>query len=140
MEFKKIKYSEKKGVQLEYIDNNNIFTVQSFDKPDPELYNSLQALSGYVLSVCELPEDYLGRIETTGIALSRCEDKSSVTIIATMDLLKMDKRKLNLITPHIEYSGMKTQPAIEHIIKQAQSFLDGKREQVDLFDGEKKDE
>jgi len=122
------------------------YALTSGDKAAPEFHTALQALAQDVVEMCELPDDYRQRIVVKSVSLSYGGENSvmGATITAQM-MLKKSNPPLMLNTPHkaedyYAESGDPKQlldPAcmrrIHALIIEAEQFIDGKREQTDMF-------
>jgi hypothetical protein len=155
MRFRKIKYAKGK-VTLEYELKNkkndwDQYSLACSDEPNPEFKEALNALGQDVITLCELPENYITRILVTGVSLSYGGEGETLgaTIISQMTLHKSNVA-LNLNTPHkpIEpYSegGDIDQclsedyvERLEDLITEAGVYVGGNRAQGELFGGSEK--
>lgn len=159
MQFKKIKFSKKRGkISIEYEvvkgeGEPDEFSFSSSEKPRPEFHEALQALAGDVVEMCELPTSYLNRITVRSVSLSYAgEDKTlGATLSAAMSLEKSNV-PLNLNTPHKPaepYSGPDGDreqcleadcvDRIGTLMEEAEKYVKGIRSQGDLFQETKKE-
>ena len=152
--FKKIKF-DGVNVFIQYEDGNNFqneYTLKCDEQPRPEMAQAFKALAYEVLLLCELPEDYLGRLEVRSVSLNYGgkQETMGATFSARMKL-NYSNAPLNLNTPNkpVEpYSEgnyddeilqkMCLRPEcvekLENLIDEANYYVDGNRAQGNLFD------
>lgn len=105
MRIKKIKITAENKINIVYEKRVHTgwdeYSFTCSDAPRPELLVALKALSPHVIEMCELPKEYLDRIDVRGVSFSYAGDNEvmGATIIAQMEL-KKSYTKLNLNTPH----------------------------------------
>lgn len=105
MRIKKIKITTGNKIQVVYEKRGKIgwdeYSFTCSEEPRPELYAALKALAPHAIEMCELPEDYLPKIDVRGVTFSYGGDNEvmGATIISQMEL-KNSYTKLNLNTPH----------------------------------------
>jgi hypothetical protein len=152
MRFNKIKLTKDGKVHLEYQvkakkgGSWDDFSFTCSDEPKPEFRNALIDLAQDVIKMCELPEDYLGRIVVKGVSFSwggEAEVMGAV-IVAQMSLRKSNI-PLNLNTPHkpsepysegADESQLLSDDCVgrlEDLIKEAEDYVKGIRAQGNLF-------
>ena len=151
--FKKIKF-DGVNVFIQYEDGDNFqneYTLKCDEKPRPEMEQAFKELAYEALLLCELPEDYLGRLEVRSVSLNYGgkEETMGATISARMNL-NYSNAPLNLNTPNkpVEpYSEgnyddemlqkMCLRPEcvdkLETLIDEANYYVDGNRAQGSLF-------
>jgi len=134
MIFKKVSITEKRGVEITYLDKENVFSVQSFDDYTPDFFNSIRSLGASLLVFCELPADYLPRVEVTGVTFSHSNEKEFFCLVARMLLDRRPGHYLNLVSPLVPVMPGMLQEMLEVVKDNAALFLNGSRQQVDLFD------
>jgi len=157
--FRKIKVNSDDKIVLNYDEENkngdwDEYSMVCGEKALPEFYEAMKNLSSFVLDMCELPKGDSSKIRVKGVSFSYGGDNDTMgATITASKLLTHSNTDLNLNTPHkIEefYSenGDENQLmpdgcayALEELIKQAERFLDGEREQLDIFseDAEKEE-
>jgi len=152
MRIKKIKITKDNKIQIVYEKRGKAdwdeYSLTCSEAPRPELYKALEALAPHVIEMCELPEDYLPRIDVRGVTFSYSGENEvmGATIIAQMEL-KNSYTKLNLNTPHkasAPYSEY-TPPdemqllsddcieALEKLCDEVRLYIKGERAQQSLF-------
>lgn len=166
--FKKIKVDKTGKVILNYDeiirdDHVNEYTMKCADKPRPQFQKALNGLRRHVAEICELnippnlahPNE-VANIEVRGVSLSWTDDIMGVVITA-LKTLRNSNSPLVLNTPHLPeepYSEggdesmcltSECVDAIRNLIDEAHRYLEGDRQQLDLFiepeekDGEEED-
>lgn len=122
------------------------FSFSCLDEPKPDFVKALRDLDQDVLEMCELPEDYLGRIQTSGVSFSYGGENETMgaVIIASM-ILHKSNTGLNLNTPHktkdfYGETGDEKQllnptcvSRLNHLMEEAEDYVKGIRAQGDLF-------
>lgn len=151
MRFKKIKLTKEGKTQIEYEVRSqkgdwDEFSLSCSDEPKPEFRNALIDLGHDVVEMCELPDNYLGRIVVRGVSFSYGgeEEVMGAVIIAQMSLRKSNI-PLNLNTPHKasapysesgDDSQLLTDKCIERLevlTEEAVDYVKGIRAQGNLF-------
>lgn len=151
--YTKIKYNPNK-VECYFsfrTDNGNEYTVKSKDLPLPSFIETLSLLDQWVLEMCELPQEYLGRIATHSVSLNYSDDDvMGATLTAQMELY-CSNCPLNLNTPNkpespynpdADWDAVTCLPTecaktIYMLCREADKYLDGHMAQGDLFDQDK---
>ena len=103
--YTKIKYNPNK-VECYFsfrTDNGNEYTVKSKDLPLPSFIETLALLDQWVLEMCELPQEYLGRIATRSVSLNYSDDD---VMSATLTI----SQQLSAEFKHAEQAGITIQP------------------------------
>lgn len=154
--FTKIKYNpEKGGVYIAYQKGKNFedeYTVRCTEKPRPEFIKSMAALAEYVVLICELPSEYVKRIDVKSVSLNYGgpDETKGATITASM-MLKNSNAPLNINTPNkaFEMYNSDADPdekvlmpvecidAIEELESEARKYIAGHRAQGNLFEAQK---
>lgn len=150
--FKKIKVTSEQKITLVYEQENNNRTMDEYsmtcsDKARPEFYSAMKDLAPHVIEMCELPNNYLERIDVRGVSFSYGGEKEvmGATITAQM-MLNKSNCNLNLNTPHKaseSYSDGDGDPkqllscecvdALKTLCAEAQLYIEGDRAQTKLF-------
>jgi len=152
MRFNKIKMTKEGKIQMEYeVENSkggrDEFSFSCSEEPKPAFALALNDLAQDILSMCELPADYLQRIRVSGISLSYGgENETMGAILIGQMILHKSNIALNLNTPHkIEEfygeTGDESQlldpncvARIEVLISEAEDYVKGIRAQANLFE------
>lgn len=122
------------------------YSLSCADEPRPEFKKALIDLGQDVISMCELPADYLGRIVVRGVSFSYGgeEEVMGAVIVAQMSLRK-SSAPLNLNTPHkpsAPYSesaddsqllDSRCVERLEDLMDEAEQYVNGVRAQGSLF-------
>jgi hypothetical protein len=152
MRIKKAKLStmDKVTIMYEQKSTTGAWDEYSFtcsDKPRPEFKQSLDALAPFIIEMCELPDNYLSRIEVRGVTFSYGGEAEvmGATISAQMKLNKSNQN-LNLNTPHKasdSYSDAPADPkqllpvecikALKNLCEEVRLYIRGERAQGSLF-------
>ena len=152
MRIKKIKITSDNKIKVAYEKRNKIgwdeYSFACSDEPRPELYTALKALAPHVIEMCELPEDYLPRIDVRGVTYSYGGENEvmGATIVSQMKL-ENSYVKLNLNTPHkaSEPYSENSPPdemqlltddcidALEELCEEVNLYIEGERAQQTLF-------
>lgn len=151
--FTKIKYDGSK-MRIEYeVERKDAepdeYTLFSSDKPAPEFDRALQALTGDVLTICEMPDGDASVITVRGVSLTHTSDVLGVCVTA-LKSLKTSNAPLVLNTPHlpeVAYSGDSndanpTMPVgmsnrLRVLMDEAERYVNGDRAQARLFSEER---
>jgi hypothetical protein len=104
MRIRKVKITKYNQVIMVYESgsrNQDEYSFTCSEKARPEFYKALEAMSEFVLDMCELPESYTDRIKVRGVSYSYGgeNDTMGATISASMTL-EESYQALNLVTPH----------------------------------------
>lgn len=150
--FKKISTKDKKVI-VTYEKNVNgnwdEYSFSSSERAKPSFYEAIKKLAPHVIDLCELPSEYLSRIEAKGVSFSYGGDMDvmGATITASMEL-DHSNCNLNLNTPHkpsAPYNSEQEEPfddqclsdecvaCLDNLCYEAQIYIDGEREQISLF-------
>ena len=147
MQIKKVKITGEEKIRIEFLQDEDEFSLVCSDNPAPSFFEALKGLVKYVVEMCELPDDYLDRISVKGVTFSYSgkEETMGATIIAQMKLFRSNVN-LNLNTPHKtegSYSGTEADlkqllpegcvEALGDVIEAAADYIEGKRAQLGLF-------
>lgn len=113
----KVKNNLKTGkIHIEYekegVNGWDEYSLNCSDKAAPQFYSALSCLNEDVVEMCELPSDYINKINVSGVSYSYGGDKEvmGATIIATM-ILKKSNCDLNINTPHKASDSYSDTPA-----------------------------
>jgi hypothetical protein len=146
----KVNKDEKITVIYEQQSKTGLWDEYSFtcsEKARPEFYRAMNSLAPHVIEMCELPENYLDRIEVRGVSFSYGGDKQvmGATITAQMKL-ENSNCNLNLNTPHKASDSYSDSPAdemqllttdcisdLDALCKEVELYIKGEREQGRLF-------
>lgn len=146
MPYTKIKYSPRKGtVSLTRVedrgDEDSIeSTLTSHESPRPEFVDALQALTPWLLNVCELPESYSEGLSVTGVSLTLGEYGGCV--VTALKGVRSANAPVVLNSPHVPAQptseGGPSLPAnakaaLDHLEEEAERFWRGERSQGELF-------
>lgn len=149
VKFRKIKLEKDGKVKLEFFEEKqnggdpDEHTFVSSDRPNPSFPNSMLRLRKAVCEICELPttDDFIRSIEVRGLSISHSErDGMGITITALRNLEHSDC-PLVLNTPHKTEDGENPKRIMPSwafnecmvVMEEAQAYLEGDREQIDLF-------
>jgi len=117
---------------------NDEFTVQSWDKPRPELYETITALAPHVCAFCDLPAEYAGGMQVTALSLSYTAETIAVTAHVEKYIVNSQK-PFAFSTPPMMLAGSSGRPgactpeaakAINEVLKEAALYVNGDRAQV----------
>jgi hypothetical protein len=153
MRIRKVKVTSDNKIHMIYEQSNKSGSWDEFqftcsDKARPAFYSRLQALAVYVVEMCELPDDYISRINVHGVSVSYggTNEVMGATITAQM-ALENSNCNLNLNTPHKaedSYSDApadpkqllpeKCIPALNELYEECKAYINGDREQGKLFE------
>jgi len=118
------------------------------DQARPEFYQAMGSLAPYVIQMCELPDEYLERIEVRSVSVSYGGENEvmGATITSQMKLSKSNCN-LNLNTPHKASDSYSDAPADEKqllpekctealykLYDECELYINGDRAQGKLFD------
>jgi len=117
---KKVKLTKDEKIHMAYEKRTKTgigwdeYSFTCSDAPRPEFYTAMQALATHVVEMCELPEDYVSRIQVRGVSFSYGGEKEvmGATISAQMKLYDSNC-DLNLNTPHKASESYSDMPADE---------------------------
>jgi len=145
-------YEDIKDKENEKVDE---FDFKSKDKALPEFYNALQGLTEHACRICEFPREYDKNVTVISVKFSYTELKDTKEIVmgATITLrkdLKDSNSPLIVNTPHKPsefYDGKKDESpqdpalllsaecveALKVLQAEAIRYIDGERDQMDLF-------
>ena len=155
--FRKIKY-DGTNVVLQYEEGDNFqneYSLKCDERPRPEMAIVFNDLREEVRLLCELPPDYINRLEVRSVSLNYGGDNQTMgaTITARMKL-EYSNAPLNLNTPNkpeepyntdCEYDDETYEKMclrsecvdkLYQLIDEANYYVDGQREQGNLFDGQ----
>ncbi|CDX01274.1 Hypothetical protein DPCES_1387 [Desulfitobacterium hafniense] len=152
MRIKKIKISSGRVlVNYEKRSKSGLWDEYSFncsEEPRPELKEAMTALAPHVVDMCELPEEYLSKIEVKSVSFSYGGENATMgaTISGQMKL-ENSYCGLNLNTPHkaSEMYNPSSEPDemqllteeciddLEVLCEEVKLFIDGERAQQRLF-------
>lgn len=150
---KKVKITKENKIMMIYEKQSQTGSYDEYqfscsEKARPEFYDAMKNLAPHVIEMCELPDDYLPRIDVKGVSFSYGGDKEvmGATISAAMKL-NDSYCDLNLNTPHKASDSYSEGPADEMqllsddcihalnlLCKEAQLYIDGDRAQGKLFE------
>lgn len=106
MRIRKVKATKEKKIVMVYDQKTkkgswDEYSFSCSEDARPEFYAALKELAQDVITMCELPENYLDRITVKGVSYSYGgeNDTMGATISASMKL-KESYQELNLNTPH----------------------------------------
>jgi hypothetical protein len=143
----KIKYKEVKSegyrLDITYAEYNGMkdtkeTVFKSYEPPHVDFIQALEGLKPVVLDMLELPDDYGKDLTVQGVTVG-----TGATITALKKIKTLDDKVLCLNTPFMQFSGclmndlqMPLPPfaeiAVEELIKEAEEFMDGKRQYTQL--------
>lgn len=116
--------------------------LASGDKPLPALQEALHALREHVAEICDLPAAWCNDLQIRGVSCSYAGDEETLGVTITcLKALESASSPLVLNTPHIPVEPFGDSPclseaceiAILTLEKEAFRYVDGHREQTDLF-------
>jgi hypothetical protein len=150
MQFNRISVT-KKGVELAYerADEHKVEEIKatSSERPLPSFADAMQAFSPFVIDLLEIPDDWQSALTITTLNLSADKNGNRGLIVtATKPVAKAYDRPLVLNTPLVREGG--DEPADEACVlpdevlelialaeDEAVRYLNGEREQRELFEG-----
>lgn len=116
----------------------NIFTVQSGNKPHKDFTDSMKKLRKFALEVCEMPipenSKHLGQYTVSGIKISGdLTMKQSRVVLTIAKTIERTGKVVKIVTPQVTMYGESEYPnadkmteIIEDAIEEAWSYLNGK--------------
>lgn len=150
MQFTKIKYDDKEPkVTLRWQETRKggeevlKHALDAKDRPEPEFVEALQAFVAEVCRLLALPQDYGQGMTVRGVSINHEDDGRRGLVVTVLKALEDANSPLVLNTPHLreydnEESGVFASSGmirrLDELEKRAQRYLDGHREQGDLFD------
>lgn len=144
----KVKYDRKiNQVLIEYDqiredkDDEIKINLKSNDKPLPEFIESLNNLSQFVESICELPDGYCSQAEIRGVSFSWSHEIMGAVITALITIASANSPVV-INTPHLpsaQYSETGQSPllspkctyALKQLLHEAERYINGEREKDD---------
>jgi hypothetical protein len=146
----KVKYRDGQVIivmaEKEGDNNERETTVKSYDAPHQDFLDALDALQSHVREILQLPKGWRdGQLRVSGVSFSMSEDTGVMGAVMTGQVaLDTSDAPFNFNTPHLpfeQYSPTGNSPlmpdeaqqALKKLQSEAQSFVDGKRSQGDLF-------
>ena len=151
LRFKKIKMTKEGKIQMEYEVKNqkggaDEFSFSCIEESKSSFIEALHDLNQDVLEMCELPNDYLGRLQVSGVSFSYGGENETMgaVIIASM-ILQKSNTNLNLNTPHktedfYGETGDERQllnptcvSRLNRLVEEAKDYVKGIRAQGNLF-------
>ncbi len=123
------------------------YSFASSEKAAPELYGAFKAMSEHVAELCELPQDYIERLEVYGVSYRYSGEKGimGATMAAEMEL-EFSNAHLLLNTPfkkagsddddvfdEKQYFSEACVKALWELERQARLYINGHRAQISLF-------
>jgi hypothetical protein len=146
MEIKKAKFWSKsvhgeniEHVRIEYKDGDSIHVLHQFDKcavATPEFYDAFNNLPVYVCIMAGLGEGLKHGIFVSDVQIEKSEDKkgNETTIYKLICKLKAGHSNVSLIVScQHKYIPEGFDQAIKKLIDESKGYIDGKRDQLDLF-------
>ena len=147
MIIKKIKLSRGNGITITASKSSNgktsEITLHSEELPAPELLAALEKAGEIAVKICELPKK--SEVKVRGISMSyHGEDQTPAVIITITKELSIGNTSITINTPLkyleegekiVDSSILEEEEAtiIENILEEGKKYLDGVREQTDLF-------
>lgn len=116
-------------------------TLTSHDDPRPEFVEALQALTAWVVDVCDLPDDYDEGMRITGVSLSPGEYGGCV--VTALKKVSGANAPVVINTPHVPETPTSDEapclpPNVIEMLAtledEADKFWRGERAQAELFD------
>ncbi|MEK9505196.1 hypothetical protein [Gaopeijia maritima] len=151
MKFTKIKYNPKEPkvtIRWEESRKGGAETlrhgIDSKDRPEPAFIDALEAFIPEVCRLLDLPADYGKGMAVRGVSINHEEDLRRGLVITLLKGLLDANAPLIINTPHLresdgEDSGVFASAAmikrLDNLERMAQRYIDGHREQSDLFLG-----
>ena len=119
-------------------------TLTSEDEPLSEFIEALDAFKDDVLCLLELPKKYEDGLEVTKLAINREADDGRIGLVITA-VKSLGCGSLVLNTPHLRERTEEGDPGEGHLTsvqfdrihaieEAAERFVNGQRQQVDMFD------
>lgn len=115
-------------------------TLTSSDDPRPEFVNALQALTSWVVRICDLPIDYANEMRITGVSLSLGEYGGCV--VTALKKVSGANSPVVINTPHVPETPTSeagpclppsTVSLLESLDAEAERFWKGERAQSEMF-------
>lgn len=144
----KVKYDGRR-VRVEYEipreDEPDEFVLVCNARPAREFLEALAALRDHVAEICELEVEYMATAEVRGVSYSYAgPDQAMGATITALKTLETARSPLVLNTPHLASAPMSETDeapllspgaieALEDLATEALRYVDGHREQADLF-------
>lgn len=152
LRIKKIKITSDKRINVSYekISKTGMWDEYTFtcsEMPRPELLTALADLAPHVIEMCELPKEYLSRIDVRGVTFSYGGEKEVMGATITSQMkLENSNCNLNLNTPHKASDSYSDAPADEkqllsdgciddlgQLCEEVELYINGERAQGRLF-------
>ena len=153
MRFRKIRFNGA-AMELVYIENrpgpkgdDRTTTLTSETLPLPDFTAALQAFGPLVVSLLGLPKGWENELKVVSVGITQGQDdRQRVTVHATHDV-KGTNSPWNIHTPLLrqpledaEEGGVgfydeEWEQALEDLVTEAVRYINGSRQQTDLFDG-----
>lgn len=114
------------------------YSVTTDELPHPEFFEALSRLKPHVVDVCEFAGGYVDGVTVLGVTIKRYSDQPDAIVVTATKELAGDLH-FNFSTPACPPNSH-TMGALQDLYEAAKDFLDGKRAELDLFDGEEDDE
>jgi hypothetical protein len=153
MRIKKVKVNSDDKITMIYEQSSKTGSWDEYqftcsDKARPAFYSKLQALAVYVVEMCELPNDYVCKINVRGVSVGYggSNEVMGATITAQM-ALENSNCNLNLNTPYKASDSYSDAPAdpkqllpdkcidiLNELYEECKAYIGGEREQGKLFD------
>lgn len=78
------------------------YTLRCDEMARPEFYKALEALKEHVTQICELPDEYEGRMTPSGVSFSYDKDGGNIwgAVITAQMKLDYNPAPLNIVTPY----------------------------------------
>lgn len=124
--------------------NEAEIVLKSIERPAPEFDAALRAFVDLVLALLHLPDTYRENLQVTGLSINYEDADERMGLVVTCQKhLPEAKAPLILNTPHLRQAldgevdpgffikGM--EDALEVAIGEAKAFINGRREQHDIF-------
>ena len=119
-------------------------TLTSEDEPLAEFIEALDAFEADVLCLLELPQQYKEGLEVTKLTINREADDGRLGLVITA-VKSLGCGSLVLNTPHLRERTEEGDPGEGHVTsvqfdrihaieEAAEKFVNGQRQQVDMFD------
>jgi hypothetical protein len=154
----KVKRKKPTGLIVEFERKNpegktNKFSMDCVEKPDPCLLGAMDNLADSVRDMCELPDDGT-TITVKGVSFSYGGEREVMgAVIIAQRSLKNANSPMNLLTPHkasepynegghIDPKAILDDEVVDwlNVLRdRVVEYIDGRREQTDLFDQGKED-
>ncbi len=115
----------------------------SAQAPRPEFTKALQAFLGYVIDVLQLPESYEVGMRVIGVSISESENTGKGLVVTALKDIDAAQAPAVFNTPFIPETTpnedghalpASTLRLLAQLEVEAQSFIDGKRAQQELFE------